>query len=138
MRAGLCVAPLSPLSPTSYEAVAGPDSASAGNLWTWAPQLRYAGQSSLQSGRRLQLEFGLWDPPTAGYSTNELFRVPSPSEASKQPGYESRVSYGTFTGEHPFQIGLGGYYSRQSYPGNQHVDSWAATTDWRVPLGTPF
>ena len=72
-----------------------PALAGAGKLWTWAPQLRYAHQIPLQSGQRLQLELGLWDPPTAGYSTNELFRAPSPSEASKQPGYESRVSYGT-------------------------------------------
>jgi hypothetical protein len=138
IQAGLVVPLISPLSPTSYAMVAEPALAGAGNLWTWAPQLRYAHQIPLQSGRRVQLEFGLWDPPTAGYSTNELFRVPSPGEASKQPGYESRVSYGTFTGEHPFQIGLSGYYSRQSYSGNQSVDSWAATTDWRVPLGTRF
>ncbi|MCU1250202.1 MAG: hypothetical protein JWQ49_3231 [Edaphobacter sp.] len=138
IQAGLVVPLISPLSPTSYAMVAEPALAGAGNLWTWAPQLRYAHQIPLQSGRRVQLEFGLWDPPTAGYSTNELFRVPSPSEASKQPGYESRVSYGTFTGEHPFQIGLGGYYSRQSYSGNQSVDAWAATADWRVPLGARF
>ncbi len=131
------VAPLiSPLSPSSYATVAEPAMAGAGNLWTWAPQLRFAHQIPLQSGRRLQLELGLWDPPTAGYSTNELFRTPSPGEASKQPGYESRVSYGTFAGEHPFQIGLSGYYSRQSYSNNQSVDSWAATTDWRVPFGS--
>ena len=138
VQAGLVVPLISPLSPTSYAMVAEPALAGAGNLWTWAPQLRYEHQIPLQSGKRLQLEFGLWDPPTAGYSTNELFRVPSPSEASKQPGYESRVSYGTFPSEHPFQIGLSGYYSRQSYPGNQSVDSWAATTDWRVPLGARF
>src|SRR5882757_594296 len=138
VQAGLVGPLISPLSPTSYAMVAEPALAGAGNLWTWAPQLRYAHQIPLQSGRGVQLEFGLWDPPTAGYSTNELFRVPRPSEASKQPGYESRVSYGTFTGEHPFQIGLSGYYSRQSYSGNQSVDSWAATTDWRVPLGTRF
>jgi hypothetical protein len=138
IQAGLVVPLISPLSPTSYAMVAEPALAGAGNLWTWAPQLRYAHQIPLQTARRLQLEFGLWDPPTAGYSTNELFRVPSPGEASKQPGYESRVSYGTFTGEHPFQIGVGGYYSRQSYSGNQSVDSWAVTTDWRVPLGTRF
>ena len=138
IQAGFVVPLISPLSPTSYAMVAEPALAGAGNLWTWAPQLRYAHQIPLQSGRRVQLEFGLWDPPTAGYSTNELFRVPSPSEASKQPGYESRISYGTFTGEHPLQIGLSGYYSRQSYPGNQSVDSWAATTDWRVPFGNRF
>jgi hypothetical protein len=138
IQAGLVGPLISPLSPTSYAMVAEPALAGAGNLWTWAPQLRYAHQFPFQSGRRLQLEFGLWDPPTAGYSTNQLFRLPSPGEASKQPGYESRVSYGTFTGEHPFQIGVGGYYSRQSYSGNQSVDSWAVTTDWRVPLGSRF
>ncbi|HTF70848.1 MAG TPA: hypothetical protein VK638_50075 [Edaphobacter sp.] len=138
IQMGLMGPLISPLSPTSYAMVAEPALAGAGNLWTWAPQLRYAHQIPFPSGRGLQLEFGLWDPPTAGYSTNQLFRVPSPSEASKQPGYESRVSYGTFAGEHPFQIGLSGYYSRQSYTGNQSVDSWAATTDWQVPLGSHF
>jgi hypothetical protein len=138
VQVGLVLPLISPLSPTSYAMVAEPALAGAGNLWTWAPQLKYAHQIPLQSGRRLQFEFGLWDPPTAGYSTNELFRIPSPSEASKQPGWESRVSYGTFSGEHPLQIGFGGYYSRQSYPNNQSVDSWAATADWRVPLGSRF
>jgi hypothetical protein len=138
LQAGFVEPLISPLSPTSYAMVAEPALAGAGNLWTWAPQLRYAHQIPLQSGRRVQLEAGLWDPPTAGYSTNELFRTPSPGEASKQPGYESRVSYGTFAGEHPLQIGVGGYYSRQSYPTNQSVDTWAATTDFRVPLGPRF
>jgi len=138
IQAGLMGPLISPLSPTSYAMIAEPALAGAGNLWTWAPQLRYAHQISFSSGRKLQLEFGLWDPPTAGYSTNELFRVPSPGEASKQPGYESRVSYATSAGDHSFQIGLSGYYSRQSYPGNQRVDSWAGTTDWRVPLGSRF
>jgi hypothetical protein len=138
IQAGMVMPLISPLSPTSYAMVAEPGLAGAGNLWTWAPQLRYAHQVPFQSGRRLQFEFGLWDPATAGYSTNQLFRAPSPGEASKQPGYESRVSYGAFAREHPFQIGFSGYYSRQSYPGNESVDSWAATTDWRVPLGSRF
>jgi len=134
IQVGLMAPLISPLSPTSYATVAEPGLAGAGNLWTWAPQIRYAHQLQLQSGRKLQLEFGLWDPPTAGYSTNQLFRVASPGEASKQPAYESRISYGSFAGERPFQIGLSGYYSRQSYVNNQSVDSWAATTDWRIPL----
>lgn len=138
VQVGLVAPLISPLSPTSYATVAEPSLAGAGNLWTWAPQLRYSHQVRFDSGRRLQLEAGLWDPPTAGYSTNELFRLPSPGEASKQPGYESRISYGTFTGERPFQIGVGGYYSRQSYPNNQSVDSWAVTTDWRTPISSRF
>ena len=138
IQAGMVGPLISPLSPTSYAMVAEPALAGAGNLWTWAPQLRYAHKIPIQPGQRLEFEFGLWDPPTAGYSTNELFRVPSPGESSKQPGYESRISYGSATGERPSQIGVGGYYSRQSYPGNQSVDSWAVTTDWRAPLGHYF
>jgi hypothetical protein len=134
IQVGFMAPLISPLSSTSYATVAEPGMAGAGNLWTWAPQLRYAHQMQFQSGRRLQLELGLWDPPASGYSTNELYRAPSPGEASKQPAYESRISYGTFTGERPAQIGFGGYYSRQSYPNNQSVDAWAATTDWRIPL----
>ena len=135
IQAGMVAPLISPLSPTSYATVAVPALAGAGNLWAWSPQLKYAHQVPLQSGRRLQFEFGLWDPPAAGYSTSTIIRSPSPGEASKQPGYESRVSYGTFTGEHPSQIGLGGYYSRQSYPSGEGIDSWAVTTDWRIPLG---
>jgi hypothetical protein len=135
IQAGMVVPLISPLSPTSYATVAVPGLAGAGNLWAWSPQLRYAHQVPLQSGRRLQMEFGLWDPPAAGYSTSSIIRSPSPGESSKQPGYESRVSYGTFTGERPSQIGVGGYYSRQSYTGGEGVDSWAVTTDWRIPLG---
>jgi TolA-binding protein len=138
IQAGMVAPLISPLSPTSYATVAEPGLAGAGNLWTWAPQLKYMHQIPFESGRRLQFELGLWDPPAAGYTTNILFRIPSPSEASKQPGYESRISYGNFSGERPFQVGVGGYYSRQSYPNNQSVDSWAVTTDWRVPFGTHF
>jgi hypothetical protein len=35
------------------------------------------------------------------------------------------------------QFGLGGYYSRQSYPGRAG-DSWASTADWRLPIGRIF
>jgi hypothetical protein len=137
---------ISPLSPTSYATVSEPALSGAGNLWTWSSQLRYAHQISLQSGRQFQFEFGLWDPPTAGYSTNLLARTPSPGESSKQPAYESRISYGTATknsygdisNDHPFQIGLSGYYSRQSYPYGDSLDSWAVTTDWRLPLTSRF
>jgi hypothetical protein len=135
VQAGMVAPLISPLSPSSYATVAVPALAGAGNLWTWSPQLRYMHQIPMQSGRRLQLELGLWDPPAASYTTDSV-RSPSPGEASKQPGYESRVSYGTFAGEHPLQIGLGGYYSRQSYFGNRSVDSWAVTTDWRIPFGS--
>jgi chaperonin cofactor prefoldin len=146
IQAGMVGPLISPLSPTSYATVAEPSLAGAGNLWTWSPQLRYARQIPLRSTTQVQFEVGLWDPQTAGYSTNLLFRAPSPGEYSKQPAYETRISYGTATknsygdavSEHPFQIGLGGYYSRQNYSYGEKLDTWAVTTDWRIPFGRRF
>ena len=124
---------VSPLSPTSYASVAEPALASSGNLWTWAPQLRYQHRITLPSTRRLSLEFGLWDPPSAGYNTSTNVRAASPGEQSSQPAFEGRISFASAT-EDGFEFGLGGYYSRQSYPYSVSIDSYAVTTDWRLPL----
>jgi uncharacterized coiled-coil protein SlyX len=134
---------ISPLSPTSYATVAEPSLAGAGNLWTWAPQLRYAHRFPLENGNHLQFEFGLWDSPSAGYNANQLFRTASPAELAEQPAYETRISYAV-AGERGLQLGISGYYSRQAYPGyggyqgSENIDSWAGTADWRVPLARHF
>lgn len=131
------VAPLiSPLSPTSYATVAEPGMSWAGNLWTWAPQLRIAHRFPLSDEKRLTAEFGLWDPPSAGYNTSDVFRPPSASEQTKQPGYEGRFSFGK-GGERGLQAGIGGYYSRQAYS-SANNDAWAVTADWRVPIAHRF
>ncbi|HEY6374564.1 MAG TPA: hypothetical protein VIX90_03470 [Edaphobacter sp.] len=137
VQAGLVSPLISPLSPSSYATVAEPGMAWAGNLWTWAPQLRYAHQFALQEDKHVQLEFGLWDPPASGYNTSDVLRSPSPGEASRQPAFETRVSYGTSNVDRGLRVGLGGYYSRQHYPYNNN-DSWAVTTDWRVPINSRF
>jgi hypothetical protein len=138
VQAGLVGPLISPLSPTSYATVAEPGMAWAGNLWTWAPQLRYAHRFALQEDKNVQLEFGLWDPPSAGYNTaTDLLRSPSPGEQTRQPAYETRVSYGTSAADRGLHVGVGGYYSRQHYPYNNN-DSWAATADWKLPLGARF
>jgi hypothetical protein len=129
---------ISPLSPTSYARVAEAPMAGAGNLWTWAPQLKFAHQIPLQSGSHVQFEFGLWDPPIANYNSTATLRIPGPGEQSKQPAYESRISYGTSDRLHGFQVGAAGYYSRQSYPYGDRLDSWAGAIDWRVPLFRRF
>jgi hypothetical protein len=57
---------------------------------------------------------------------------------AKQPAYEGRFSYARGEGVHSLRLGLGGYYDRQSYPGNIAADSWAATADWVLPLSSRF
>lgn len=143
VEVGLTTPLISPLSPTSFATVAEPALAGAGNLWTWAPQLRYTHRFPLRESERLQFEFGLWDSPSAGYNSNQLFRTASPAELSGQPAYETRLSYAG-SGEQGLQIGVSGYYSRQAYPGfggasgTAHLDSWAGTADWRIPLAHHF
>jgi len=144
LQVGMVAPLISPRSPASFATVAEPSLAGAGNLWAWAPELRYTHRfPATEGGDRLKFEFGLWDPPAAGYNPNQLFRTPSPGELAGQPAYETRVSYGS-AGERGLQVGLGGYYSRQAYPGYQgypgveNIDSWAGTADWRIPLGHWF
>ena len=133
LQAGMVGPLISPLSPSSYATVAQPGMAWAGNLWTWAPQLRLEHRIPLTQGRHVGLEFGLWDAPAAGFSTSELVRQPTPGELSKQPAYEGRVSFGGSSGEHKAEIGLSGYYNRESYPNGQSVDSCGRLREISLP-----
>jgi hypothetical protein len=138
LQAGMVGPLISPLSPASYATVAQPGMAWAGNLWTWAPQIRYQHRFALTQGRNIAAEFGLWDAPAAGFSQSELVRQATPGELAKRPAYEGRVSFGGSAGEHKYGFGLGGYYNQQSYPNSKTIDSWAGTMDFLVPIGSRF
>ncbi len=136
---GLVEPLISPLSPTSYATVAEPSLAWAGNLWTWSPQLSYEHRFGRANAPHLGWQAALWDPPAAGYNTDALFRTPSSGERTGQPAYETRLYFAsdeTITNGQGggLQVGVSGYYDRQSYPGRSG-DSWATTADWRVPIG---
>jgi hypothetical protein len=55
LRVGVEEPLISPLSPTSYATVAQPGLAWAGNLWAWAPQLRFAHQFLKSEDQHFQL-----------------------------------------------------------------------------------
>lgn len=139
VEAGMVEPLISPLSPTSYAAISEPALSWAGNLWTWAPQLSYEHRFGSTEKLHFGYQFGLWDPPTAGYDTGTVARAPSPGERSGQLAYESRISWsrGELNDPRHLQLGLSGYYSRQSYT-NRNGDSWATTGDWVIPLGRVF
>ena len=124
---------ISPLQPTSFLSVGEPALAWSGNLWTWSPQLEFK-DTSLLSNRKLGIEAGLIDVPAPGPPTRFGIPTPSPSEQSHQPGYEARLSYAIPLGDHAIEMGAGGYYSRQAYEYNHHLDAWAGTLDWRIPF----
>ena len=124
---------ISPLQPTSFLSVGEPALAWSGNLWTWAPQLEFK-DNSLLSNRKLGIEAALIDVPAPGPPTRFGIPTPSPSEQSHQPGYEARLSSALPLMDHTIEVGAGGYYSRQTYEYDHHLDAWAGTVDWRIPF----
>jgi hypothetical protein len=127
---------ISPLSPESFATVAQPSLAWSGNLWTWAPQLIWTHSfSSEKTHRAFLLQLGLIDTQTLNAANSLTQRSTGAGEASGQPSYEVRMAYNSSQEERRFELGVGGLYGRQSYSGNQQLDTWATTADWRVPFG---
>jgi hypothetical protein len=126
---------ISPLSPDSFATVAQPSLAWSGNLWTWAPQFIWTHSLALaKADRAFSFQLGLLDTQTLNAAGNLTQRSIGAGEASGQPSYETRLAYSSGKDEHHFELGIGGLYGRQVYKGNQQVDTWATTADWRVPF----
>ena len=122
---------LSPWQPTSWVTVAQPALAWSGNLWTWSPQLEFK-QGAIFN--HFDFSVGLIDPAAPSSYTQGQSNLPSASERSRQPGYDSRIGFSSSVNGRPINLGAGGYYSRQSYPYGHHVDAWAASVDWDMVL----
>jgi regulator of replication initiation timing len=125
---------LSPRQPTSWITLGEPALAWSGNLWNWAPQLEFT--QNLPRGWTGEL--ALIDPPAPGDFASTGQRTPDPAERSRQPGYEAHLGNVISLGERAIEWGAGGYYSRQAYSFNQHLDAWAGTADWRIALAAPL
>jgi Skp family chaperone for outer membrane proteins len=124
---------ISPVEPTSYVGIGEPPFAWSGKLWIWAPQVESINHARLGDGT-LGFDFALMDPAAPGLASASGERQPDPAERSRQPGYESRISYSLPLMDRSFTVGAGGYYSRQTYSNTQHVDAWAGTADWKLPF----
>ena len=125
---------ISPLSPTSLATVAEPALAWSGNLWTWAPQLRWEHRFTISDDRQVGFEFGLYDPSYTAEDAIEAERSVSPGEAARQPGYETRFSYRAGKDERALQLGVAGYYDRKNYGDGEVLDTWAGAADWELPF----
>ena len=124
---------ISPLEPTSYVGVGEPALAWSGNLWTWTPQLEIKNRTALGSGK-FGYDFAFMDPAAPGPPLSTGQRQPNAAERSRQPGYETRVSYAVNMGDRPLEIGAGGFYSRQAYDRLHDVDAWAGTAYWKLGM----
>jgi hypothetical protein len=134
LRAGYEGPLISPLSPTSIATVAQPALAWSGNLWTWAPQLRWEHLFAFEGERKAGFEFGVYDPSYAAVDQIEAERSVSPGEAARQPGYETRISYRAGKDARALELGAAGYYDRKNYGSGQTVDTWAGAADWTLPV----
>jgi regulator of replication initiation timing len=125
---------LSPREPTSWISVGEPALAWSGNLWNWAPQLEFS--QNLPRGWTGML--ALIDPPAPGNFGSTGQRTPDPAEKSRQPGYEAHLGNAITVGGRTIEWGAGGYYSRQAYAYDQHLDAWAGSADWSMTLASPL
>lgn len=128
----------SPNSPTSFASLAEPALSYAGNLWSWAPQIRVEHRFSVGEASTLLLQGGILDPLSGESPANGYYRGPGPGEASRQPAYGTRIAWTHDISGQPLRFGMGGYYSRQDYGFDRNEDAWAAMADVEVPLGAKF
>jgi hypothetical protein len=135
VTAGLESPLISPLSPTSFATVAEPSLAWAGNLWTWLPQITFEQRIGMPRGADAEFGFGLLDPESGDVTGEVAYGIP---RANLQPGYEARTAWEWGEKSRPFELGANGYYTRQSFYGNEKLDFWAGTADWRFPLVKPL
>jgi hypothetical protein len=106
----------------------------AGNLWGWIPQVRVEHRFDLSEGQNITLQAGMMDNVTGELPAASFERAAQAGESSGQPAYGVRVSWTRNVLGMPLTLGTAGYYSRQNWVSNNHVDGWAGMTDWSVPL----
>lgn len=128
---------LNPNLPESLVAVAQPELAWSGNLWSWNPQLGVTHTIGSRTRFRFQAAFiDPGDPPGAGVQSSPA----TLAEASRYPGTEARIAVLGSSDEQGAQLGVGGYFSPHYLSSNTggtarfHFDAWAATLDYRLPL----
>ena len=129
---------LSPLSPTSIATLAVPALSYAGNLWSWAPQLRVEHRFNLSDKAKLLLQGGILDSLSGETPLSQYYRYPTWGENSGQPAYATRISWSHALAGENLTFGAGGYYGRQNWGFDRTVDSWAGTLDLLLPLSGRF
>jgi hypothetical protein len=135
---GQDVAFFSPNSPTSFASLAIPALSSAGNLWSWVPQIRVEHRVVLSDASSLTFQGGILDPVSGEVPVSGFYRQAGPGESSRQPGYATRMAWTQNVFGQPLRVGVAGYFSPQDYGFNRTVDGWAGMADLEIPLGRQF
>ena len=128
----------SPNSPTSFASLAVPALSYAGNLWSWAPQIRVEHRVVLGDESTLLFQGGILDPLSGEAPSSGSYRQAGAGESSRQPAYGTRVAWTRNDFGQPLRVGVGGFYSRQDYGFSRKVDGWAGMTDIELPISRQF
>jgi hypothetical protein len=130
---------LEPNEPSSLVAIALPELAWAGNLWTWNPQIGMTYRFSLSDSSRIIAQAALIDT----YDSVPPGIIPSGSnvtetERSRWPGTEARIALQHGENGTGPEFGVGGYFSPHRNGEGDSFDAWAGTMDLRLPLSRYF
>jgi len=136
--AGQDVPFFSPRLPTSLASTAHLALSSAGNVWTWTPQLHIEHRIALSNDSTMMVQWGILDPFTEELPAEEYNRSATAGERSRIPAQAIRVGWQRAANERVVALGAGAYHSKQDWGFGRTVDAWAATADWDVPLGRWF
>jgi hypothetical protein len=130
---------LEPNEPSSLVAIAQPELAWAGNLWSWNPQIGVTHRFTISDSSRFDAEAALIDPadPLPPGSTATPPAV-TQSERSRWPGTEERIAFLHGDPGTGLEIGAGGYFSPHRTGNGDQYDAWAGTMDLRLPLSRIF
>lgn len=130
---------LEPNEPSSLVAIAQPELAWAGNLWTWNPQIGVSHQFALSDSTRIEAQAGLIDssdPLLPGSESSGPAQTET--ERSRWPGTEARIAFQNGKSGAGPEIGAGGYFSPHRDQDGDTFDAWAGTVDARLPLSRYF
>jgi uncharacterized coiled-coil protein SlyX len=130
---------LAPYTPSSLVAVAQPEFAWSGNLWSWNPQIGLSRRIDLTASTRLDIEAGLTDVADPQWpGTTPTTSTVSRAERSRWPGSEARIAFASGDADTGFAIGASGYFSPHETGDDLRFDAWAASMDLRLPISKHF
>jgi hypothetical protein len=119
---------ISPLNPTSLAAVWIQPLTGAGNISQWRPQIMVERRVGSNDSSQMIIQGGLLTPFGESLQGKTI---------EGGPGYQSRIAYRRpLDSDRKLELGFGGYVHRRPFPLGRHVNSYAITGDWMVPLGS--
>jgi hypothetical protein len=130
---------LEPNEPTSLVAIAQPELAWAGNLWSWNPQIGVSHQFALSDSAHIKTQAALIDTSDPLPPGSTLAPLPvTQTERSRWPGTEARIAFQHGENGIGPEIGAGGYFSPHRTGAGNSFYAWAGTMDLRLPLSRYF